>query len=284
MSKPFDAMLNTLIDGHEYDWAGYFGARAGITPGIVTSLDTDLSSTLQADRLFRIDGPTPAVLHLELESTGKLGRPAQLLRYNVAAWGTTGLPVHSVLIVLRPKANASDLTGEYEVLAANGQPYLTFRYTVVRLWQESVESLLNAGPGIAPLALLTDEAEANLPAAFIRFKDRLRSDKVPDNVERVLLGSVFILCGLRYTLDRIVNLYRDMSMTLEDSTTYQFILNKGQAKEAQKLLLRFAEKRFGSTPSAAEAAILAISDLDRLERMADRVNEATNWEELLATV
>ncbi len=87
MSKPFDATLNTLIDGYESNWAEFFGERAGVSPGPVTSLDTDLSSTLQADRLFRIDGPTPAVLHLELEATGKLGRPAQLLRYNVAAWG-----------------------------------------------------------------------------------------------------------------------------------------------------------------------------------------------------
>jgi hypothetical protein len=279
MPKTFDAMLNTLIDGHESDWAGFFGARVGVAPGPVCSLDTDLSSTLQADRLFRIDGPSPAVLHLELES--------QLLRYNVAAWGTTDLPVHSVLIVLRPKANATDLTGEYEVLAANGKPYLSFRYTVVRLWQESVESLLSAGPGIAPLALLTDEAEEDLPAAFIRFRDRLRTDGVPDNVERGLLGSAFVLCGLRYSQSQIENLYRDISMTLEDSTTYQLILKKGltlgQAKEAQKLLLRFAGKRFGSTPANAETTILAISDLERLERMADRVSDATGWDDLLAT-
>jgi hypothetical protein len=76
-------------------------------------------------------------------------------------------------------------------------------------------------------------------------------------------------------------------MTLEDSTTYQLILNKGltqgRAQEAQRMLLRFAGKRFGSTPANAEAAILAISDLERLERMADRVNDAAGWDDLLAT-
>src|SRR5580704_19202788 len=105
-----------MVDSDPTKWGIYLASQVGVPIGPIATLDTDLSSTLQADRLFRIDGPTPAVLHLELESTGKLGRPAQLLRYNVAAWGTTGLPVHSVLIVLRPKANASDLTGEYEVL------------------------------------------------------------------------------------------------------------------------------------------------------------------------
>ncbi|HEV3439981.1 MAG TPA: hypothetical protein VG122_21620 [Gemmata sp.] len=291
MSKPFDATLNMLIDGHEANWAGYFGARAGIAPGPATSLDTDLSSTLQADRLFRIDGPTSAVLHLELESSGKLGRPAQLLRYNVAAWGTTGLPVHSVLIILRPKANATDLTGQFGVPDANGKPYLIFEYTVVRLWRESIDVLLNAGPGVAPLALLTDEAAADLSAAFARFRDRLRSEGIPDSVERVLLESTFILGGLRYSSAQIENLYLDLNMTLEDSTTYQLILNKGitqgraqgRVEEARRMVLRLAVKRFGPTPSNAEAAILAISDHDRLERMVDRVHDAAGWDDLLAT-
>jgi hypothetical protein len=40
-------------------------------------LDTDLSATLQADRLFCVEGPTPYALHLELESTGRLGIPEE---------------------------------------------------------------------------------------------------------------------------------------------------------------------------------------------------------------
>lgn len=173
MSKPFDATLNSLIDAHADDWAAFLAARVGLSLGPVTPIDTDLSVTHQADRLFRIDGPEPAVLHLELESSGRLGIPTELLRYNVAAHGVTGLPVLSVLVLLRPKATATDLTGELELRAA-GRPYLTFRYTVVRLWQEPMEPLLTAGVGLAPLALLTNEAAADLPAAFVRFERRLR--------------------------------------------------------------------------------------------------------------
>ena len=73
MSKPFDATLNSLIDGHAADWGNFFAARAGIPPGHVEPLDTNLSVTAQADKLFRIDGPTPAALHLEFESSGRLG-------------------------------------------------------------------------------------------------------------------------------------------------------------------------------------------------------------------
>jgi hypothetical protein len=118
VSKPFDATLNALIDAHADDWAAFLAARVGLPPGPVTAIDTDLSVTHQADRLFRIDGPDPTVLHLELESSGRLGIPSELLRYNVAAHGVTGLPVASVLLLLRPKATATDLTGELELRTA----------------------------------------------------------------------------------------------------------------------------------------------------------------------
>jgi hypothetical protein len=218
MAKPFDATLNTLLDECAADWAGFLAARAGIPAGPAVSLDTDLSATLQADRLFRIDGPSSAVLHLELESWGRLGIPGELLRYNVAAWGVTAVPVYSVVILLRPKATASDLTGELQLTDVSGQPYLTFRYSVVRVWQEPIDSFLSAGPGLAPLALLTNEAAADLTAAFTRFRARLRADSVTDKLEKVLLGSTFVLCGLRYREEQIAELYQTMNLTLEDST------------------------------------------------------------------
>jgi hypothetical protein len=82
------------------------------------------------------------------------------------------LPVHSVLVVLRPKANATDQTGALELTGADRTPFLTFRYTVVRVWQETVAGLLAAGPGLAPLAIRTNEAAADLDGVFERFRDR----------------------------------------------------------------------------------------------------------------
>jgi predicted transposase YdaD len=202
-------------------------------------------------------------------------------------------------MLLRPKANASDLTGYFELLGADNKPYASFRYTVVRLWEESVEDLISAGPGIAPLALLTNEAAVDLPSAFSRLRERLRSDAVPGKVESVVLGSAYVLCGLRYTAQQIENLYRDLSMTLEDSTTYQLILQKGRTEgrnegrnewvalgrveEAQSLILRLGTKRFDQPPAAIALAIRAIADHERLVRMADRVLDAADWNELLAT-
>jgi hypothetical protein len=166
---------------------------------------------------------------------------------------------------------------------------------VVRVWEESVDSLLTAGPGIAPLALLTNEAAADLPGAFHRLRERLRTDAVPDTVERVVLGSTYVLCGLRYTPEQIENLYQGLSMTLEDSTTYQLILQKGitqgitqgmaqgRVEEAQSVVLRQGTKRFGQASPATVAAIRAITDHNRLERLTERVLDATGWDDLLTT-
>lgn len=292
MTKPFDATLNALIDAHVPDWAAFLAARVGVPTGPATPLDTDLSATLQADRLFRVDGPDPFALHLELESTGRLGIPDQLLRYNVAAWAANGLPVHSILVLLRPKATATDLTGRLD-LGGGGRPYLSFSYTVVRVWQESVDGLLAAGPGVSPLALLTNAAAIDLPAAFGRFRERLQADGVPANVERGLLGSAYILCGLRYTPEQTDELYRDLSMTLEDSTTYQLILNKGAAlgeargitlgaiEEARGLVLRLGRARFGPPPEGVVAALQGITDRERLELMAEKLLTAAGWSDLL---
>ena len=88
MAKPFDASLNQLIDLRPAEWAGFFAARAGVPPGPVEVLDTDLSSTLQADKLFRVKGPTAAALHLEFEVSGRLAVPDRLLRFTT--WRPAG--------------------------------------------------------------------------------------------------------------------------------------------------------------------------------------------------
>jgi hypothetical protein len=218
-----------------------------------------------------------------LEANPRLGIPADLLRYNILLGHQHGLPVHSVLLLLRPKANATDMTGTHRVAGADGTPYLEFRYAVVRVWQEPVDAFLAGGVGLAPLALLTNEADADLPAAFERFNDTLRAAGTPDNVTKGLIGSTFVLCGLRYDQPRVDDLYRRVSMLMEESTTYQWILSKGRRQEAQNILLRMAQRRFGAPSPVAEAAVRAIEDRERLERMIDRVADAPGWDDLLAT-
>jgi hypothetical protein len=77
---------------------------------------------------------------------------------------------------------------------------------------------------------------------------------------------------------------------MEDSVTYQAIIQEGVAKgerqgklrEARTLVLNLARRRFGPPPAEIQAALERISDLERLENMHGRVLDVSGWEELLA--
>jgi hypothetical protein len=70
---------------------------------------------------------------------------------------------------------------------------------------------------------------------------------------------------------------------MEDSSTYHSLLVKGALKEAKKIVLFLGHKRFGPADQTIVAAIEAITDLERVERIGLRVLRVSSWQELLAT-
>jgi hypothetical protein len=75
---------------------------------------------------------------------------------------------------------------------------------------------------------------------------------------------------------------------LKESSTYQAILaegrTEGRIEALQKTLLRLGRQRFRDSPSeAVQAAIQAITDEGRLERMTERLLIVSSWQELLET-
>ena len=179
----------------------------GIPPGPCVSLDTDLATTLQADRVFRIDGPVPAILHFELEGNGRLGIPKELLRYNVLTAHPHDIPVLSLLILLRRSALASDMTGTYIRRDSGGSPIVVFNYHIEKVWERSVDFWLRSGAGLAPLAMLTDEAEAGLDNALGRLWKSLQNAGIERKLVHDVFGSSFILCGMRYGNERLLETF-----------------------------------------------------------------------------
>jgi len=70
---------------------------------------------------------------------------------------------------------------------------------------------------------------------------------------------------------------------MQDSSAYQLILDEGQTRQAHRSLLMLGRQRFGPPTAANEAALLAITDLDRLDRMIDAILTAVSWADLLRT-
>ena len=158
------------------------------------------------------------------------------------------------------------------------------------------------GLGLAPLALLTDEANRKLDEALDRFRSCLRDNRVDETLAKSLLGSSYVLCGLRYDMARVAEMYRRLSMLMEDSTTYQGILEEGVAKGMAKglsqglsqgltegmnqglrsTILRIGTKRFGSPAEPISLELQRIDDATRLEMLADRILDAGSWDDLLA--
>ena len=64
MPKPFDASSKHLIEAHPASWL----ALVGLDPDQpVSVIDAELSIvTAEADKILRLERPTPWILHLEL--------------------------------------------------------------------------------------------------------------------------------------------------------------------------------------------------------------------------
>jgi hypothetical protein len=70
---------------------------------------------------------------------------------------------------------------------------------------------------------------------------------------------------------------------MHESDTYQAILDEGEVRGLHRMLLRQGRKRFGDPDPATQAALTAITDLDRLQRMAERLLDVAAWQDLLQT-
>jgi hypothetical protein len=57
----------------------------------------------------------------------------------------------------------------------------------------------------------------------------------------------------------------------------------GEIRQTQQLIVRLGVKRFGPPLTDIEATVQAIQDRARLERIADRIDEAFDWADLVAT-
>ena len=76
---------------------------------------------------------------------------------------------------------------------------------------------------------------------------------------------------------------------MKESSTYQAILQegrdegeaKGEARGERNFLLRVGAKRFGDPDDQTLSTINALSSLEQLDQLSDRLLEVESWAELL---
>jgi predicted transposase YdaD len=162
-------------------------------------------------------------------------------------------------------------------------------YQVLRVWERPAAEFLNGPLGLIPLAPLAEVKASELPRVVSDMRSRIdaQSDR---SLAAKLWTATYLLMGLRFDPALVKNVLSGV-MQMEESTTYQEILQRGVARgleqgstaEAVKALLLQGRKKFKvpATP-AHEATLNGIKDLPRLEALLERILDASTWDELLA--
>lgn len=293
MSKPYDATVKDLLETAPADWLRFLGRP---DTGPVRLIDADLSTvTTQADKLFHVGDSSPWLLHLEFQTSRDVWLPQRMRKYNALAAERHRLPVSSAVVLLRPVADGAELTGLLRERHRLDRRELRFPYTVVRVWQVPVDTLLAGGPGTLPLVPLGDVRRDRLPEVMRRSADRLKAE-VSEAEAKKLWAATYILMGLRYPVELAEKLLPG-GIAMEESVTYQDLIRRGlergraegqaegQAEgaieEARRLLLRQGHKKFGPPDDTVRASLAALTDLGRLEELSERLLDAATWQQLL---
>ncbi|HEV3257689.1 MAG TPA: hypothetical protein VG013_12460 [Gemmataceae bacterium] len=281
MAKPFDITVKDLVEERPAECIRFFQLGPA---GQVTMMDADLSTiTAEADKVIRVGGPPPWLVHLEFQASYDAQLGPRLLRYNVLLAVRHGLPVQSAVVLLRPEADGPAITGRVEYEVPGSGRYLGFDYKVIRAWEKPIESVMVGGVGTLPFAPLSDVSRAELPGIIRRMEERL-SREVTRQEAAKLWTATYVLMGLRYPPEFATQLLQGVR-GMKESATYQAIVAEGVAQGMvqgmRKALLVQGRKRFGPADPTTEAAIQAISDASRLEQLEERVMDVSSWQELL---
>jgi hypothetical protein len=163
---------------------------------------------------------------------------------------------------------------------------MQFGYEIIRLWERPAEQFLHGELGTAPLAVLGRfsqgaSLEDGLAHVARLMAERLSLEAPRDKAVR-LLTDAYLLAGLRIRRKVARDIFRGVRI-MEESDTYMAIIDEGREKQAKRTLLRQGGRRFGHASPTQESALQAITDLERLDHMLDRIFDANSWQDLLDT-
>jgi hypothetical protein len=272
MSKPFDATLKDLIRAYPADWLAHVGERVTAPPEV---LSVELSTvTAAADALIRVGRK---VVHIDVESGPDDSLAERMLLYNVLAHRHSGLPVRSVVVLLRSNATRAGFTDR---VAYEG---LSFRFDVVRVWELPADDLLNAGVGLMPLAVLGKPPpgttrETALPGQVARIAARAKAE-AGDRAGEVMT-SAFILAGMHTEPDLLEAVFKGAGAMYE-SSAFQVVEKWAKERQTREILLEQGTAKFGAPTEEQAARLEKIDGLPRLKRMAVKLLSVDSWDALL---
>jgi len=293
LAKRYDAAIKHLVEAHPADWLAF----AGLPPATeLKVIDADISTVgPAADKVIQVLAPEPYLAHLEFQSSSDGQLDHRMLLYNVLLRWRHKVPVRSVVVLLRPQAEGRGSSGIVTEVT-EWDSLLEFRYRVIRLWKQPVESVLAGGLGTLPLAPISAVPQDKLPDVVDGMRKRFEQEVPPAEIADAWAATL-IQMGLRYSLQLGRELLKGVR-NMKESVTYQAIIEEGEAlglakgkaegiaegriNEARSLVLLLGKRRFGVPPEVVVEKLNSIQDLAVLESIAEQVVEVDGWDQLLS--
>jgi hypothetical protein len=120
MPFPFDATLKAIVQEHTTDYEAALGLE-GDTP--TTVLNADLSTVSAATDVALGHGdPLKTITDLNFQAGPDPEVSDRLLLYNALFRNRFHVPVHTVLVLLRPAADHPNITGKVQYVARKRRP------------------------------------------------------------------------------------------------------------------------------------------------------------------
>lgn len=281
MATPFDAAAKDLIEMAPADWLAFLGQPR--PPELVRVIDADLSATVSTstDKVIRVDDPEPWLLLIELQAAWDGDLPFDLLRRYALLRHRHRLPVSCAIVLLRPEANTSAMTGTFPQPDRLGRDW-AFPFHLVRVWQIPAAELMRGPLSLLPFMPTTAVDQEAARPILSQVQDRLKRETTRAQYDR-LWNATSILLALRFQADDLAGL-RDYMNNIDifDTSFAKLAMGMGEVRQAQTVILRLGEKRFGPPPPEITAAIHGVQELNRLNTMIGRLLDAGSWSDLLS--
>ncbi len=190
-----------------------------------------------------------------------------------------------LVFLMWPPAEGPGMTGKYRERDSKGRSKRVFTYTIRRAWDMTAEEVTHA-PGTMMLAPLTKDARQRMPEIIQMVKAGLEKCRVSEKIYAMTWEAVYWNMGLTCELEEAHRALGDMLPVIQSGKgylaakgqafqgTYTAMQQEGPLVAARALVLRQAQRRFGAVPAGA---FEAITNLEELEELAQRVLTAADW-------
>ncbi len=139
MAHSFDATLKDLLEPQPEDFVPAFGLP-NTRP--VVPINIDLSTISAAtDVAVGFGDPLQEIVDLNFQSGPDREVAERCHLYNAALNFRHGVPVRTIIVLLRPKADAQEITGK--LAYASGGTKVEFTYEVVRMWRPAAGTVFD---------------------------------------------------------------------------------------------------------------------------------------------